>query len=312
VLETALVDRVKHVQLKYGKIVLGELADLEDGSIILAFCFDTELISVEQYNDGFKLVIDLGAQVLFYDYGTMQVIASYPIMVELIDYLQSPPGERLIRERIRDLFLTRRYGANLFDDFASTLQAVDIKKSYGNALKVVDVRIEDRAIAHLPPKFKSSNTNFKIFVAQNFGKYLSSNQRVPILPYTKGFDIGNKMAIRFSDARVFELAIPEPQFAIDLTVRGFKRVCTDQKASGSCFVYGSFTRIKIYQPTLGKVYLDEKIKHAVSKIVPATQKTVNDWPSYQNSLMALFNDVTQKFSTERKYKEVRKVMEKCK
>ena len=312
ILDATLVDKIQNIKIKGGNIALGELAEFGDGSLILACCLDTELISVEQYDDGFKLVIDLGAQALFFDYSSMKVVASYPIMLELIDYLPNEPDDTIIKDRIQNLLLTRKYNLNLFDDFISILQKIEIKKSYSSSMRVTDVHLEERAISHLPLRFKNDPDNFKIFIAQNLGKFLSNNQGVSILPYTKGNDIGNKMAIRFTDAKVFELAIPEPQFAIELTVRGFKKVCTDQKVSGSCWVYGSFAKIKVYQPMLGKVYMDDKIKQGVSKIVPSTQKTVNDWPSYQNSLMALFNDTTKKFSTDNKYNNVRKVIEKCK
>ncbi len=312
ILDATLVDKIKNIKIKGGNLVLGELANLDDGSLILACCLDTELISVEQFDDGFKLVIDLGAQALFFDYSSMKVVASYPIMVELIDYLPIEPDDKIITNRIGDLLLSRKYNLNLFDDFIAILQKIEIKKSYSSSLKVTDVLLEERAFSYLPPRFRNDPNNFKIFIAQNLGKFLSNNQGVSILPYTKGYDIGNKIAVRFTDAKVFELDIPEPQFAIELTVRGFKKVCTDQKASGSCWVYGSFAKIKVFQPMLGKVYMDDKIKQGVSKIVPSTQKTVNDWPSYQNSLMALFNDTTKKFSTDSKYTKVRKVIEKCK
>jgi hypothetical protein len=315
VLDAELCDRINNIDIKGGDIVSTEsteMADLGDGSIVLSCCLDTEFVSIEKFDDGYKLVIDLGAQALFFDYSNMKIVASYPVMVELIDYLPNEPDRRVIQDRIRDLLLTQNYGLNLLDDFISILQKIEIKKSYGSAMKVTDVIIEDKAFSHLPPRFKNDPANFKTFVAQNFGKFISNNQGVSILPYTKGSDIGNKMAVRFSDARVYDLEIPEPQFSIELTVRGFKKVCTDQKASGACWVYGSFARIKVHQPMLGKIYMDDKVKQGVSKIVPSTQKTVNDWPSFQNSLLALFNDTSKKLSTDKKYKDVRKVIEKCK
>lgn len=310
-LDATLVDKVKELKFKNGEIVISKLANLNDGSLTLACCLDSELISIEQHDDGYKLVIGLGAQALLFDYSQMKVIASYPVMVELIDYLPTKPDENTISERVRDLLLTNKFGINLFEDFINILDGIEIKSSYGNAIKVTDVQIEDKALPFLPPIYSENLDNFKTSIAQNFGKFLSKNQGVSILPYTKGSDIGNKMAVRFSDSKVFELEIPEPQFAIELKIRGFKKVCTQKKSSGSSWVYGVFANIKISQLALGKTYLDEKIKYGVSKVIPSSQKTVQDWPIFQNSLVALFNDVTNKFSTERKYKTTRKVIAKC-
>jgi hypothetical protein len=311
ILDAALVEKIKEIKLRKGVISIGELANFGDGSLTLACCLDTELVSIEQHDDGYKLVIDLGAQVLLFDYSKMRVVSSYPVMVELIDYLPAKPDESIITDRIRDLLLTNKYGINLFDDFVDTLETVDIKRSHGSAMQVADVIVEQNASSQLPPLFRDNPRNFKILIAQSFGKFLSKNQGVSILPYTKGSDIGNKMAMRFSDATVFELAIPEAQFAIELTVRGFKKVCAEEKPSGSCWVYGVYENIKIYQPALGKVYMDEKVRHAITKIVPSTIETFEDWPCYQNGLMALFNEITQDFSADRKYKKVRKVIKKC-
>lgn len=311
VLDAALGDKIKGLKLKNGQIMLGELANLVDGSLTLACCLDTELVSIEEYVDGFKIVIDLGAQAVLFDYGKMRLVASYPIMVELIDFVAEKPDEAMIRERVRDLLLTDKYGINLFDDFSNILTQVELKPNFGSAIKVTKVIIDDKAHSELSENFSQNIDNFKTFVAQSFGKYLSRNQGVAILPYRKGSDIGNKMAIRFSNTKVFELAIPEPQFAAEITVRGFKKVCTENKAAGACWVYGAYTNINISQPALGKVYLDDNFKFAVSKIIPDSQKTIKDWPSYQNSLMALFNEVTKQLSEDRKYKEVRKVLDKC-
>ncbi|MCK5680033.1 hypothetical protein KAI46_04395, partial [bacterium] len=206
--------------------------------------------------------------------------------------------------------LTDKYKINLFDECAQLLKNITLQKFYGGSIKVTDVVIEDKALPFLPERF-SCDTNFENFVAQGFGKFLSKNQSVSILPYTKGYTIGNKMALRFSNAEVFQLQIPEPQFAVKLTIRGFKKVLTDKKAAGSCWVYGSFTRISITQPLLDKTYMDEKVKNGVAKIIPAMQKTVDDWPVFQESLMVLFDKTTKSFSKESKYKKVREVCRRC-
>lgn len=311
VINAALVEKVKDLRLKNGRIVIGELADLGDGSLTLACSLDTELVSIEEYLDGFKIVINLGAQALLFDYGNMRLAASYPIMVELVDFVTELPDEAMVRDRIRDLLLTPKYGINLLDDFVSIVRQVELKKSYASAIKVTEVVVEERALEALSANFANNIDNFKMFIAQSFGKYISKNQNAYILPYTKGSDIGNTMAVRFSDARVFELTIPEPQYAVELTVRGFKKVCTEEKAAGASWVYGAYTNIKITQPALGKTYLDKRFQHAVSRIVSSHQKTVQDWPIYQNSLVALFNDVTKKLGEQRQYRDVRHVLEQC-
>lgn len=311
VLEIALLGKAVNAKLINANLVVGNLSDTQQDGLVLACSLGTELVSIEQHDDGFKIVIDLGAQAILFDYREMRVVANYPIMVELIDYVPQRPDEALIASRIRDLFLSDKYGVNLFNDFVQILETVELKRKYGQTLQVCNVVVEEKALSFLPDQFRGDLGNFQTFVAQGFGKYLSKNQKVSVLPYAKGSDIGNKMALRFSDARVYQLEIPKPTFEVEVTVRGFKKVCTEEKKSGSCYVYGAFTNLKVVQPLLGKVYLDERFKYGIDKVVPSTQKTIEDWPSFQNSLMALFNDLTKKISEEGQFSKLREVIKKC-
>ena len=310
-LDKALCDRLKNVPLKNAHFIEGAFSKLSDGALTLACCLDNEMITVEENEKGYKIVIDLGAQLLLFDYASFKLIACYPFTIELIDFSETKPSDKVFKDRIRALLLTDKYKMNLFGECAELLKNVQLQKFYGGSIKVTDVVIEDRALPFLPERFSSNISNFENFVAQGFGKFLSKNQSVSILPYTKGYAIGNKMALRFSNAKVYQLQIPEPQFAVKLTIRGFKKVMTDKRAAGSCWVYGSYTHISILQPLLGKTYLDEKVKNGVTKIIPAMQKTVEDWPVFQESLMMLFDKITKSFTNESKYKGVKEVCGRC-
>jgi hypothetical protein len=108
------------------------------------------------------------------------------------------------------------------------------------------------------------------------------------------------------------LEIPQAEYEANLTLRGFKKVMYDQKKSASSWIYGVYIKLKIHQPLLGKSYIDEKFKNGATKIVPTAQENIEDWPAFQESLFVLFDSMTKQFSTERKYKSVKKLLEKCK
>lgn len=311
-LDKELHDRIKNIPLKNAYFMKKEtLQQLDDGSLTLACCLDNESITVEKYEKCYKIVINLGAQLLLFDYSSRKLVACYPFGIELIDNFKTKPSDKIIKKRIRELLLTNKYQMNLFDECAKVLRNIKLQKFYGGKIQVTEVKIEERAIPFLPKKFSNDVTNFQNFVAQSFGKFLSKNQSVPILPYTKCYAIVKKMALRFSDATVVHLDIPEPNFGVKLTVRGFKKVQTDKKVAGSCWVYGSFVRMVISQPLLGKNYMDEKVKNGLVKLVPALQKTVDDWPVYQESLMVLFDKITKNFAKKSKYKKVMEVCKRC-
>jgi len=308
-------EKIKNIQLKNIHLITDKYSNLEAPPLTLACCLDNEMVSREEYVDGYKIVIDLSAQILLFDFTSFKLIACYPFSIQLIHFSKLKPTDEIISKMIRNLLLSNKYEINLLDEFTHVLANVEIKKFYGGAMQVTDVIIEKKAMPFLPEKFKKHSRDFETFVAQNFGKYLSKNQSISILPYTKGYSIGNKMAVRFSNAEVFHLKIPDPQFAIQLTIRGFKKVFIDEKVSGSSWVYGAFAHVSITQPLLNKSYLDENVKNGVVKIIPALQKSVDEWPIYQESLMGcdvgLFDKLTKYLSEKTEYKKVKEVLARC-
>ena len=316
-LEKVLREKVKNQNMNNFKLIIGELGNLEEGEgISVAFALDNETVAIEQIGSYYKIVIDLGAQVLFFDFKEMKVIGCYPVAIQLIDVSESKPADILIKNRIRELFIGNKYEINIFDEFVKRLKDIEIKPKFKNSIKVSNVTIEEKALPFLPTIYiddKDPNkNNIKTLLAQNFSKFLSSNQEISVLPYTKGSAIGDKMSARFANGEVYMLEIPEAQFLIDLTLRGFKKVKFDEKKAGSSWIYGVYIKLKIFEPLLQKYYIDEKFKHGATKIIPASQKNVADWPAFQESLFVLFDSLTKSFSTERKFKSVKKVLEKCK
>ena len=310
-LDRELYRHLKSIKLQDAYFINGKLSELKDDVLVLACCLDNETISVDEYEGGYKVVIDLGAQLLLFDYASFKLIACYPFTIELIDFTKTKPSDKYFKDCIAALLLSKKYDVNLFDECTKLLKKIKLHKFYGGNIKITTVVVEDRVKPFLPTKFSHDLDGFRNFVAQGFGKYLSKNQLVSIFPYTKGYAIGNKMALRFSNAEVFQLQIPEPQFAIELTIRGFKKVLVDKKAAGESWVYGSFARISVSQPLLGKNYLNKKVKYGVTKIIPSMQKTSCDWPVFQESLLGLFDKITRDFSTKSEYKKVREVCDRC-
>ena len=315
ILEKVLRDKVIGATFGNIKLIIDQLGDLNKGEgISVAFAFYNETVAVEKICDKYKVVIDLGAQALFFDFNEKKIIGCYPIDFQLIDNLSCEPKETYIRNCIRDLFVSEKYKINIFNSFVDRLKQIEINPKFSSSIQVTDVIIEDRAIAFLPQHLKSSPVNCKTYIAQNFSKFLSNNQGVSVLPYTKGAAIGNKMAARFANGTVYNLKIPDPQYEIDLTLRGFKKVEGDSTNIESAWIYGAYINLKVFQPLLGKVYIDEQFKNGSAKRVPACQSLadIDDWPAFQDSLFYLFDKLTKEFATEKKFKPVKKILERCK
>jgi len=127
--------------------------------------------------------------------------------------------------------------------------------------------------------------------AQSLSQRLSLTQSISLVPYQEGVALGSKMKQRFANTdEVYEIKLPKPDFNIELTVRGFKKVLAKTSDVTNIFLYGSFANIKILQPDLDKVYMNARFKNATQVRIPVGIEDVDDWRKFNYSLIKLFDD----------------------
>ena len=102
---------------------------------------------------------------------------------------------------------------------------------------------------------------------------ISTRAGVPIIPYTKGHAVGNVFPMRVSDGTVYNLKLPDPDYAISVDLSNVKKVQFGQVAAGSSFIYGTFATVKIELPGMGTRYLDSSFKNGETKVVPLPRPT---------------------------------------
>ncbi|HAB08489.1 MAG TPA: hypothetical protein DD757_13020 [Alcanivorax sp.] len=295
-LEVAVEQAVRTARPEGYHLITDKYGDLAEGETLsLALTLDSETVSVEPVCGEYKVVVDLAVQALVFDFETMAIIGSYPLTVQYIDVFESAPSKAEIANLVRQLYLGD-LEVNVLDRFAALLNDVRIRRNYGNRIQVTDVSLGEKALTALPPRYRDRPDAFRAFVAQRLGSALSSEHGISVLPYTKGHAIGNKMSARFANSRVYTLSVPEPDYHIDLRVRGFKKVAFDERASGRSVVYGSFIGLKVYEPLSGKVFMDQRFKRGATRVIPACQLSASDWPAYQESLLGLFDELAHQIT----------------
>jgi len=274
---------------------LGSLRPNSPSATALAFALDRETVSVERIAGQYKLLIELSAQALFFDFKEVSVVASFPVTIQYIDLTQHNPTAAEIQSTVRELYLGK-LGVNVFDEFVGTLKNASLNPTASRRLRITEVKIEEEARADLPSSLKADASALQTFIAQEFAKYLSKNQRVPVLPYVIDSAVGRSMAMRISDGSVYNLKIPQEDYAIQLGLVKFKKVEFQKTPAGASFIYGAFLHVKALEPSGGTVYLDATIKNGATKIIPIGQDVVDDWAAYQESLLALIDKFTQQLS----------------
>ena len=277
--------------------LLEEQGDSKSGDAVsLAFAVDWENVSQEKLGSSTKIVVDLHAQILVFDFAEKKLINAFPIRMQIIDNQSGEVSHKHILGLFHDIY----YGASnqsIFDVFVNRMNTVTIKPTYGHRIRVTSVTLEDKAHKTLAEAKENENT-FKSFAARIFSESLSDNQSMAVMPYSKGQVIGGKMAARFYNGDVYQLEIPEPDYTIKLVIRGFKKVKADETSAETAWAYGSFAHVTIELPELHKVYMDTDFKYAVSKTVPLRLTKLDDWTAYQESLLALFDNITRQISAQ--------------
>ncbi|MEY4562736.1 MAG: hypothetical protein RLZZ618_2013, partial [Pseudomonadota bacterium] len=271
----------------------GELATLKgrDQAIAVSMVMTSETVSYEQIGRAYKLFINLRAQVLFFDFKTMSVLRAYPVTAAYIDLLAEPPSPSLIDERVRTLFLGGPK-PGLLQRFGSQLAAATLPENVPRFLQVNKVTISPEARAELPEALKATPGTAETWLADQLSEMIASRTGVPILPYAKGYAIGNVMAMRFADGTVFNLKIPEADYAFSIDLTGFKRIKSGESVAGASYVYGSYMELKLVEPLSNRAYLDAKFKNGEVKMVPAAQVDTDDFPAYSDSIRGLFGKLS--------------------
>ncbi|WP_159016965.1 hypothetical protein [Cognatiluteimonas profundi] len=263
-----------------------------DNDTALALSIDRETASSEQIGDQYKVLVELGTQALFFDFDEKQVLGAYPITLQSIDVMSHAPTPADFERMVRHL-ITGTDATSLVPAFANRLATIALPNPATRRLRVTHVDVSPEALKLAPAAYQASPDRLGGQVAFEFGKFLAENQHVALLPYSQGNAIGGAMAARFADGRVYQLQIPDADYAIALSLRGFKRIDQPGTAVGRAIVYGAFVDVSVTEPMSGKTYFNHPIKYGATKVVPVTQVNVDDWAASYETLLLLFDDFSK-------------------
>ena len=267
------------------------------GAVTLAFALDWENVSVVKIGDVYKVVIDLHAQILAFDFAEKKVIAAYPVAVQLRDGTKEEPTAEYLIQRVRELYFTDAHGVNIFDEFVSRLKILVIKEKYRNYIQLVNVSLTDRAAKKVAEISPLRERAFKGFVGQHFTKFLSVNQDVAVLPFAKGNKIEKRMSARFADGSVFNFELPEPDYEMEIEYTGFGKKQLDKNDVWEAWLYVTGYNLKVTEPLSGRQYLNSAFRDSVvgRQVVKETEKP-DHWSLYQEAFFTLSTNLTKQIS----------------
>ena len=327
IIDKALLDAVKKINNKSFNVSFDLLKDglSEDDQNVLVLVLDDETINYITI-DGDNLTrtdIILNFQVIFFNAKNNYLNASIPIEVTKVLNSSKPLSrERLISE------LKEIYKNEVMKYFVELVNKFELKNKYNNRIGVTKVIFEEKAKAFISKNKKNNDIFKKNKFAKSLSSFLSFNNNIAIVPYSQD-RTSRSIMIKFENSSR-EIKLPNPDYHIHLTIRGFKSILFDEGNIDQQWIYGSYVNIKLIQPDLDKVYFDERFKNALN-VEFSKRSTKNkesfEWIFYLDSLKVLFDSFSKqtieldkkwlKNSNDSKkikksFKQLNEIYEKCK
>ena len=283
------------------------IARREDTSLVLALALTDEKVLREDFSEFHKLVIQLGFELLILNFKDQEVVCSQPIYIELIDAGNEAFTDLAVSERIRKMIVGE--DSQLNAAILAKSDRIQPRSKNQSTLQIRQVVVGEKALPFLPETLRQAPNAYAQTVAQQFGSLLSSRAGVAMLPYAKD-GLNTKMALVFSDASSLQFKIPAATFGVDIDIKGFKKVLDKKTDAEALWIYGAFLGFRVYEPEFNSVYFDAPIKYGVSKVVPSTQKSVDEFPVVSEALKGALVSAIDQILKDKKTNE--KVIKKCK
>ena len=269
-----------------------------DNAVVMSVALQHEEFT-QEYNYNSKTYVgfyDAYFQILFYDFSNKNLIASIPYDFEIQLLSNEKLNKNQIQSRIKDFYLNDKP----FDLLEQKINQFSIKQKYDRRIGVTNVNIEDRAIEVMPADLKKYQNAIKNLIAQTFSKRLSMHHNIAIVPYMEGQSIGNVMKLRFVQTdEVYSIQLPDPDYHININLKGFKKVLAKTSDVEDLFLYGSLD-FKILQPDLNKVYFDHGLRGVTKIKIPKGQSEINDWRKYYYNMEILFDNFSKNITKQDK------------
>jgi hypothetical protein len=267
----------------------------EDDQNIMVLALDGEHIdSISIPADNLtRTDIILNFQIIFFNAKTNSLVASIPL--EITKNISS--SKELTKDQLRSE-LQGIYENEVVKYYFDLLNEFKLQTKYKNRIGVTEVFFEDNAKNYFNKNLDQKDIFLKNRFAKSLSSFIAYNNDVAIVPY--GQDrTSNTIMLRFENSQR-QINLPNPDYHIHLTIRGFKNVLFKESNINEQWIYGSYTNIKILQPDYPDekkiIKMDEQFKNGLN--VEMSKRSMNnkqsfEWIFFNDSLKVLFDNFSK-------------------
>lgn len=237
----------------------------------------------------------LTMQLMVVDYKTKQLIWVAPIKNSQLAWeSKKKPSQSEVLVHYKKIISGEfRNNGYIFSDLAKQVSKLNLKLSLNNSIQVTKVTVLDDAKQTIR-SYEKDPSYISNWLGQSLTNMMSSTLGVTMLPYLNDHLIGRRMALSFSDGEVFTFNIPEPDYEVQLTLRGLRSSSIKKGPVKHFFGHASYHKIKLIEPFSQTVYLDTKFKYAQTSSFQLTgNETGYYWDDYTNSILMFYKTFSE-------------------
>jgi hypothetical protein len=269
----------------------------------VVFAFTQDELGTERFllrgSALYKTVYQIAGEMLLVDFGERkQVLRSVSAVMEFVRVTERVPSTRE-NGNAALAFLQAQDSTSLFRQVAD---ASGLLRSAGSGQCRVQVR--SVAVDSLRQWARVSDVDESLFmsrtrrwIATEIARSWSAATQLPMLPWAGSEAVDGRLALRFADARALQLSIPAPDLVLHIDNLRARKITYGKSAAGMSFVYGIVADVVLQDPSSGIDVLRLTVRNAVTKQVPGTQDSQDDWSPLREALRGLLNDLPHALST---------------
>lgn len=288
-LDAAFSELINQVS-PHSLIIKKELADLKaEQGLTMALAIDSEYVSLENIGGYLKIVAEISGQLLFFDFSKMVLVANYPIIAAK-NHVADANADKAVESKklLTQLYMGTGSGNPGFLRLAALkLATVNVRENFGLRFQVANVDIS-RTVAQAIPK-SITEQRVKQYLGQYMSARLALGYHISVLPFVKGYTIGNRMAGRFSNGEVYDLVLPEPDYIFNLGVTNIKQ----QLYNNVDLLFAAQMRFILEEPRQRKEYINDLFHYAVPKLVAKNQSDIDAWAAYMDAMENLLDELVE-------------------
>ena len=195
---------------------------------------------------------------------------------------------------------------NYFDYMLMQIPCVSIKDSYSQRIKVKNINI-NKNIESLLDNSEMTQKSFKQEIGLTVTSMLSTELKIPILPYiADGQDI-YQIKTRFSDSSEKILRIPDSDFDIDIDIKAFNKKQTASDNIEEQWLYAFQSHFKFFEPLSDTIYFEDTlIGYQYKKFPIKYVSNKNDLQIYLEVINYFYRDLALSFDAINNTEKVKK------